>query len=243
MAFGQSINEFCGDRTGQRGRPRLNDRIVFEGIIYILRTGVAWRDLPEYFGNWKSIYTRFRRWKGSGLLERIFRDSQKEDSSQCRYIDSTCCKVHKHSNGYSNESDSRCIGSTKGGRNTKIHAVVDGSSRVCSFLLSPGNDSDIKHAPELVEDISDKRIVADKGYTSGPFRRHLEEMNNRHCIAQRDNEKCHEDFHAGYYKRRHKVENFFQRIKEFKRIATRYDTTASSFAAFVSLAAAWDWNR
>jgi len=241
VAIGQSINDFYANVAPQKtGRPRLCDRTMIEGIVYILRTGIPWRDLPRIFGKWQSVYTRFRRWKLLGLIDFIFNQAIDEDSLACRFIDSTSCKVHKHSNGRSDELQPS-IGASKGGRNTKIHAYVDGTSRLCRFILSPGNDSDIKHAEALVQDVSEKKIVGDKGYTSFAFRRKLEEMGNTHCIAQRSNESLRESFHRGYYRKRHKVENIFQRLKEYRRIATRYDTTDTSFIAFIHIAATIDW--
>jgi transposase len=53
------------------GRPRRDDRIVLNGILWILCSGAAWRDLPERYGPWKTIYHRFRQWEASGLFDRI----------------------------------------------------------------------------------------------------------------------------------------------------------------------------
>jgi transposase len=53
------------------GRPRRDDRIVLNGILWILCSGAAWRDLPERYGSWKTIYHRFRQWEASGLFDRI----------------------------------------------------------------------------------------------------------------------------------------------------------------------------
>ena len=53
------------------GRPRLDDRKVFNGILWILCSGAAWRDLPERYGKWQTVYSRFRRWEEIGLFDRI----------------------------------------------------------------------------------------------------------------------------------------------------------------------------
>lgn len=53
------------------GRPRLSDRRVLNGILWILCSGAAWRDLPERYGKWQTVYSRFRRWQESGLFDRI----------------------------------------------------------------------------------------------------------------------------------------------------------------------------
>ena len=53
------------------GRPRLDDRGLFNGILWILCSGAAWRDLPERYGKWQTVYSRFRRWEEIGLFDRI----------------------------------------------------------------------------------------------------------------------------------------------------------------------------
>ena len=59
------------DHGGKRGRPFLSHRIVLEAIFWIHRTGAPWRDLPEEYGNWSTVYERFRRWRQQGLFARI----------------------------------------------------------------------------------------------------------------------------------------------------------------------------
>jgi transposase len=59
-------------QKGKKGRPRKNDRIVIEGILWVLRTGAPWRDLPPEFGSWKTIYWRFNHWTKIGLWEQIW---------------------------------------------------------------------------------------------------------------------------------------------------------------------------
>jgi len=60
------------------GRPRLDDRQVFNGILWVLYSGAAWRDLPERYGTWQTVYSRFRRWQESGVFDRILRRLQVE---------------------------------------------------------------------------------------------------------------------------------------------------------------------
>lgn len=56
---------------GSRGRPRRDDRQMLNGILHVLHTGVAWRDLPERYGPWQTVYDRFRRWQREGLFDRL----------------------------------------------------------------------------------------------------------------------------------------------------------------------------
>ena len=67
-----SIEPFLPGRRGKRGRPGLDNRKALEGILWIMRTGAPWRDLPSRFGKWITVYQRFRRWQKSGVFARVF---------------------------------------------------------------------------------------------------------------------------------------------------------------------------
>lgn len=73
-------------RVDGRGRPYKDHRKIINGIFWILRSGAPWRDLPERYGNWKTVYDRFRRWAEDGTLERIVRHLQGELNAE-GYID------------------------------------------------------------------------------------------------------------------------------------------------------------
>ncbi len=82
--------------------PRLPERLFFEALLYLARTGIAWRDLPAEFGRWDAVYNRFRRWVASGSLERLFElltaDPRFEDFRRV-LIDSTIVRAHAHAAG------------------------------------------------------------------------------------------------------------------------------------------------
>jgi transposase len=82
------------------GRPAKDHRMMVDAIIWILKTGAPWRDLPEeVFGSWKSVYTRFRRWRESGLWERIFTYLTQEKDEESIMIDSSIIRAHQHAAG------------------------------------------------------------------------------------------------------------------------------------------------
>ena len=74
------IEALLPSQQGKQSRPRKDDRLVIEGILWSLRTGAPWRDLPEKFGSWATVYGRFRDWTLSGLWLQIF-DSLKKNNS------------------------------------------------------------------------------------------------------------------------------------------------------------------
>ncbi len=86
-------------KPGDRGRSGFDNRKSLEGMIWVLRTGAPWRDMPSEFGNWNSVYRRFRRWSDKGVFERIFETTQGELDMQSTQIDGSFIKVHQHASG------------------------------------------------------------------------------------------------------------------------------------------------
>lgn len=89
------------EKKPQGGRPAKNNRTMLNAIVYWLNTGIAWRDLPERFGPWQSVYGRFRSWTQQGVWEKIFVALIEQDlvDETTLMIDSTTIKVHQHASG------------------------------------------------------------------------------------------------------------------------------------------------
>lgn len=216
---------------------------MLEGMIYILRTGVPWRDLPSIFGPWNSVYTRWRRWCRCGLWSKILSALARKAKGVLRFLDASHVKVHQDASNPAGGQQNQAIGRTKGGLNTKINAWVDGKGRAIFLSLAAGQRADVKAAQESWPKLKGCVAVADKGYDSNEFRGKLRQRGSGVCIPSRSNRRSPEKHHRGYYRQRHKVENFFQRVKRFRRIGTRYEKTDVCFLAFVQLAAIIDWLR
>ncbi len=114
-------------------------------------------------------------------------------------------------------------------------------------MLTPGQESDIEQAEELMEAgsirrrtghwrLRPRRLVADKGYTSNAFRNYLHRYHIRCTIARRSNEQRRGSFNKQHYRKRNIVERLINRLKQFRRIATRYEKRASNFAAMITIA-------
>ena len=133
----------------------------------------------------------------------------------------------------------KAVGRTRGGLNTKIHAVVDGLGNPVEFLLSAGNDHDSVHAMELLEkvQICGSNVLADRAYGARTIREYISEHGASYVIPPQGtvSEPWPVDWYL--YKDGHLVECYFRKIKSFRRIATRYDKLDASFLAFVYLAA------
>jgi transposase len=131
------------------------------------------------------------------------------------------------------------IGISRGGRTTKIHALVDVLGRPLRLVLTPGNTSDMKGADLLIgETVGMKRVIADRGYDANRIRAILREQGSIPVIPGRRNRKRPIQYDERRYKDRWRVEAMFCRLKDFRRIATRYDKLARNFLSAVSLAAA-----
>jgi transposase len=155
-------------------------------------------------------------------------------------LDATHIKVHQDASNPAGGQQNQAMGRTKGGLNTKLTVRVDAKGRALQLTLAPGQRADVIAAADQMF-TSGKRIVGDKGYDSDRFREHIASAGGSVCIPARAGRRTPAAHHAGYYRRRHRVENFFQRIKRFRRIGTRYEKTDLHFLSFVFLAAILDW--
>ncbi len=88
-----------GDGVVRRGRRPRETRRVLDGILYILRTGAPWRDLPERYGPYTSIYNRFNRWAKAGVWGSVFEALARASPQSPRLIDSSIVRAHQHSAG------------------------------------------------------------------------------------------------------------------------------------------------
>ncbi len=87
------------ENTGKQGRPRKDNRIIMNGIVWLARSGAPWRDLPERYGSWKTVYSRFRKWIDDGILDNIFRILSLEAELGELSIDASIVQAHQHSAG------------------------------------------------------------------------------------------------------------------------------------------------
>lgn len=87
------------ENTGKQGRPRKDNRTIMNGIVWLARSGAPWRDLPERYGSWKTVYSRFCKWIEDGILDNIFRILSLEAELEESSIDASIIQAHQHSAG------------------------------------------------------------------------------------------------------------------------------------------------
>lgn len=90
------IGNLLPGRKESRGVTAKDNRAFVNGVLFILRSGARWRDLPPQYGNWKSAHKRFTRWAKDGIWEKIFKTLSKDANNECIMIDSTIIKAHQH---------------------------------------------------------------------------------------------------------------------------------------------------
>jgi transposase len=214
---------------------------MLSAILFVLRTGVPWLDLPERYGPWQTVYSRHRRWCKSGLFARMLAVLAKGAVGELRHLDCSHIKLHQHGANPRGGQSAQAMGRTKGGLNTKLSALVDARGRAVALSIAPGPQHDQHAVAPVLSSARGRRIVADKGFDADVFRARLRTQRTRCCIPPRRGRLKPARFHRGYYRCRHQVENFFGRIKIHRRISTRYDKLAETFLGFVCLAAILDW--
>lgn len=214
---------------------------MLAAIFYVLRTGLPWRDLPAHFGPWSSVYARFRRWCAAGLFARILAVLAKRATGELRHLDCSHIKLHQAGANPRGGQAAQAIGRTKGGINTKLAAIVDRRGRAVALGLAAGQRHDLHAVAPLLGCLRGRHAVGDKGFDADTFRDRLRRQRTRVCIPPKRTRRRQIAFHRGYYRCRHQVENFFCRIKRYRRVSTRYDKLAVTFLGFIHLAAIVDW--
>ncbi|MGE0971699.1 IS5 family transposase [Klebsiella sp. WOUb02] len=244
----------------QAGRPWAEHRMIINGMFWVLCSGAPWRDLPERYGPWKTVYNRFNRWSKSGVINIIF--NKLLSDSGCTWPRGLvghctgwqqypgaemCCRCAKKQPDITGDNG---LGRSRGGFGTKIHLATDGSGLPLNIVLSPGQAHESQFAQRLLDGIGVQRqngsikrrghaVLADKAYSGHTLRNELKRRGIKVVIPRKSNEKMATDGRSPLdreaYRNRNVVERCFGRLKEYRRIATRYDKTARNYLAMVKL--------
>ena len=152
-------------------------------------------------------------------------------------IDATIVRAHQHSAGAQKEG-AQAIGRSRGGLTTKIHAVVDALGNPAGIMLSPGQDHDLTCAEALIEALDPHALIADKAFDANSFISALNARAITPVIPPKSNRKTPRPCDFILYCERNLIERFFNKLKHFRAIATRYDKLDKIFLAGVQLACA-----
>ncbi|WP_227672614.1 IS5 family transposase [Komagataeibacter sp. FXV3] len=135
----------------------------------------------------------------------------------------------------------RHIGRTKSGLNSKLHAVCDGQGRPVRLHLTAGQVSDFKGADVLLADLSDgtEEVIGDRGHDSNRIRLSRAERTITACIPLKKNRKSKPPYNWHLYEKCHLIENMFAKLKDWRRVATRYDRCAHTFMSAIHIVASF----
>ena len=133
------------------------------------------------------------------------------------------------------------LGKSSGGSTTEIHVATDALGNPVKVILAAGQVYDVTVAANLVADLKPETIIADAAHDSDKLRAQIIAQGARTYIKPRRNRKVVIPYDKEQYKERHLVECFFQKLKRYRRIATRYDKLAKHFLAFIHIACILLW--
>nr|WP_198586762.1 IS5 family transposase [Glycomyces xiaoerkulensis] len=256
------------------GRPITRSRrVLLDGIAWRVRTGSPWRFVPEAtFGPWQTVYWLFRTWQMEGLWPMLLKTVLTFLDAAGRLtwyvsVDSTIVRVHQHAAGaaarpVADEPDDHAIGSSRGGRTTKLHTAADNAQVSLSMSMTAGQAADSPQFRPLLERIrvarpgptpdptahghgrqglhlpKEPRLPAPTRHPSGDPR---EEGPAAQQAGQGPRRRPTPKFDREAYNDRNTVERFFNRLKRFRAVGTRYDKYAVRYEATVQVAMILDW--
>ncbi|WP_459678344.1 IS5 family transposase [Acidisoma sp. 7E03] len=221
-----------------------------------------WKDAPTVYGPRKTLYNRFQRWAAKGVWTSLFYALATAGGPPAEVlIDSSAVKAHRCASDcwrttrrgahrlVCSEGAPMClwrkrgerrqaIGRSRGGRTTKIHALTDRDCRPIAFLLTGGQVADCVAADTLLDQLTAAELVhGDKGYDTNAVRQKIEAKGAAPNIPPKINRLWKNCFSPYLYRSRNAIERMFNRLKDFRRVATRYDRLATNFHAAVCIAA------
>ena len=241
------------------GRPNNEHRAILNGILWVLRTGAPWRDMPERYGPVGTVSSRFYRWRQTGIWPRVLEALQAKAEAagliewDLHFVDSSVVRAHQHAAGARRSRDGgscEALGRSRGGFSTKIHVRAEGYGKPVSFALSGGERHDsvalpavggAVHRPRGRPRLRPRRVAGDKAFSGRPSRGHLRRRHIGAVIPTTAQQRRRPGFDREAYRARNRVERLFNRLKQFRRIATRYEKRAANYLAMLHIAAILIW--
>jgi transposase len=245
------VNRAKRHRGGQP--PVLPDRVFFEAVLYTARTGIPLRDLPGEFGAWDAVHNRFRRWVASGALARLFEamtaDPQFGEVHRV-LVDSTNVRAHRHAAGAARKAKRlgaatsarrQGLGRSRGGLTSKIVVAAADESTAVAVDVRPGQAHDAPLLKPLLRRTAARldrvdQVVGDKAFDGAAQRRACAAIGAEAVIPAKANRVDPEPLDREAYRQRNRVERLFAKLKEFRRVATRYEKLKQTFLGMIHLA-------
>jgi transposase len=226
-------------RPEGRGRPWKDARQVLNGVLFILRTGCAWADLPRSYPPRSTCHDRFQTWIESGVFAAALNELASNleangwiDLREC-FIDGTFAPAKRGGAG---------VGKTKKGKGSKIMAVVEAEGLPVAITIDSANPHEVKLVEQTLDarfvDSLPERLIGDKAYDSdaldATWAAHGMEVIAPHRSNRKN--KTQDGRPLRRKKRRWKVERFFGWLQAFRRVLIRWEVKAQNYLGFVHLA-------
>ena len=219
-------------------------RLFIEAVYWIMRTGAPWRDLPSEFGKWNSVFNRYADWTDQGVWQKMMGHFSDDPDMEWLLLDSTIVRAHPCAAGAPKKNGGQAkqaLGRSRGGFSTKIHVNTDALGNALRLLLTGGQASDSPQAIPLLQGFDFDAVIADRGYDADETLEFIAAENANAVIPPKKNRIVQRDTDWYTYKERNLVERFINKIKQYRRIFTRYEKYASRYMAFLCFAATLIW--
>ena len=237
--------------SAKGGRPPSDDREVLEGILWMLRTGARWQDLPGEYPSPSTCWRRLKKWQNMGIWEKIWQaflaelDAQGKIDWEETSIDGSFAPAKK---------GGKCVGKTKKGKGTKLMVVVEGREGIpMARKITSASPAECKLAKSTMDNVRvprkgrgrpkkrPKRTMGDKAYDSDPLRKEFKECGIELICPHRKNrkkKKIQDGRKLRRYKRRWKVERTFAWLGNYRHLLIRHERYVEIYDAFFCLACA-----